>query len=133
MLRKRARKNKRGVMVDIEVRRRVWFHVQPGDPLIPGNVSSGSCSFFATFTPVPPKSQTLTGVYSLCSNDTLAPCLGVASKIKGSLVWNHLSRRGLSSFVNLRHPSGELAAGVTIDANGEVLTVKVVRTLVEGW
>jgi len=62
---------------------------------------------------------------------TLALCLGVASKIKGSLPWDLVpssQTRDQDSLVNLRHPSGDLTVGATIGANGEVLTAKAVGT-----
>jgi 2-methylaconitate cis-trans-isomerase PrpF len=71
------------------------------------------------------------GVLHKACPATLALCLGVASKIKDSLAWDlvHPSRtRDPDSLVNLRHPSGVLTVGASIDANGEVLSAKVVGT-----
>ena len=71
------------------------------------------------------------GVVHKACPATLALCLGVASKIKGSLAWDLVpssQTRNPDSLVNLRHPSGDLTVGASIDANGEVLTAKAVRT-----
>jgi 2-methylaconitate cis-trans-isomerase PrpF len=71
------------------------------------------------------------GVIHKACPATLALCLGVASKIKGSLAWDLVpSSQSINpdSLVNLRHPNGDLTVGVTIDANGEVLAAKAVRT-----
>ena len=71
------------------------------------------------------------GVLHKACPATLALCLGVASKIKGSLAWNLVpssQTRDPNSLVSLRHPSGDLTVGARIDANGEVLTAKAVRT-----
>lgn len=61
---------------------------------------------------------------------TLALCLGVASKIEGSLAWDLASSRTKDpdSLVNLKHPGGVLTVGASIDTNGEVLSAKIVRT-----
>lgn len=71
------------------------------------------------------------GVFHKACPATLALCLGVASKIKGSLAWDLVpfsQTRDPDSLVNLRHPSGDLTVGATVDANGEVLTARTVRT-----
>lgn len=71
------------------------------------------------------------GVIHKACPATLALCLGVASKIRGSLAWDLVPSspiKDLDSVVNLRHPSGGLTVGATIDARGEVLTAKAVRT-----
>ena len=71
------------------------------------------------------------GVIHKACPATLALCLGVASKIKGSLAWDLVlpSQSGNpGSLVNLRHPSGDLTVGASIDASGKVLTARAVRT-----
>ena len=62
---------------------------------------------------------------------TLALCLGVASKIKGSLAWDLVpssQTRDPDSLVNLKHPSGVLTVGASIDTDGTVLSAKAVGT-----
>jgi len=71
------------------------------------------------------------GVVHKACPATLALCLGVASKIKGSLAWVLASssrKKDPDSLVNLKHPGGVLTVGASIDANGEVLSAKVVGT-----
>lgn len=62
---------------------------------------------------------------------TLALCLGVASKIEGSLAWDLIpsSRKtDPDSLVNLKHPGGVLTVGASTDADGEILSAKAVGT-----
>ena len=71
------------------------------------------------------------GVIHKACPATLALCLGVASKIRGSLAWDLVpssQTRTPDSLVNLKHPSGVLIVGASIGANGEVLSAKAVRT-----
>lgn len=70
------------------------------------------------------------GVVHKACPATLALCLGVASKIESSLAWDLASSRKKDpdSLVNLKHPGGILTVGASIDANGEVLSAKVVGT-----
>lgn len=71
------------------------------------------------------------GVVHKACPATLALCLGVASKIEGSLAWDLASssrKKDPDSLVNLKHPGGVLTVGASIDANGEVLSAKVVGT-----
>lgn len=71
------------------------------------------------------------GVVHKACPATLALCLGVASKIEGSLAWDLASSsrtKDPDSLVNLKHPGGVLTVGASIDANGEVLSAKVVGT-----
>ncbi|KAF9643770.1 DUF453-domain-containing protein [Thelephora ganbajun] len=71
------------------------------------------------------------GVVHKACPATLALCLGVASKIRGSLAWDLVpssQTRDPNSLVNLQHPSGVLTVGASIDANGEVLSAKAVGT-----
>ena len=71
------------------------------------------------------------GVLHKACPATLALCLGVASKIKGSLAWDLVPpshTRDPDSLVNLRHPGGVLTVGASVDANGEVLSAKAVET-----
>ena len=71
------------------------------------------------------------GVLHKACPATLALCLGVASKIRGSIAWDLVpssQTRDPDSLINLRHPSGVLTVGASIDANGEVLSAKTVGT-----
>lgn len=71
------------------------------------------------------------GVIHKACPATLALCLGVASKLEGSLAWDLVSSsqtKDPNSLVNLKHPSGILTVGASIDANGEVLSAKAVGT-----
>ena len=71
------------------------------------------------------------GVVHKACPASLALCLGVATKIKGSLAWDLVpfsQTRDPDSLVNLKHPGGVLTVGASIDANGEVLSAKVVGT-----
>jgi len=71
------------------------------------------------------------GVVHKACPATLALCLGVASKIKGSLAWDLVpssQTRDPNSLVNLKHPGGVLTVGASIDANGEVLSARAVGT-----
>ena len=71
------------------------------------------------------------GVVHKACPATLALCLGVASKIEGSLAWDLVPssrKKDPDSLINLKHPSGVLTVGANIDGNGEVLSAKVVRT-----
>ncbi|KAF9778898.1 hypothetical protein BJ322DRAFT_1206191 [Thelephora terrestris] len=71
------------------------------------------------------------GVLHRACPATLALCLGVASKIRGSLAWDLVpssKTRAPDSLVNLKHPSGILSVGASVDANGEVLSARAVGT-----
>lgn len=71
------------------------------------------------------------GVIHKACPATVALCLGVASKIKGSLAWDLVPSsqiRDPDSNVNLRHPSGDMMVGAKVNANGEVLAARAVRT-----
>ena len=71
------------------------------------------------------------GVLHKACPATLALCLGVASKIEGSLAWDLVSSsqtKGPDSLISLKHPSGVLTVGASVDANGEVLSAKAVGT-----
>ena len=71
------------------------------------------------------------GVLHKACPATLALCLGVASKIEGSLAWDLVpssQTRDPDSLVNLKHPSGILPVGASVDANGKVLSAKAVGT-----
>lgn len=62
---------------------------------------------------------------------TLALCLGVTSKIEGSLAWGlipSLRKTDPDSLVNLKHSGGVLTVGASINPNGEVLSAKAVGT-----
>ena len=92
----------------------------------------------AILSPPPPGADVDIGVHAFSMGvirkacpATLALCLGVATKIKGSLAWDLVASsqtRDPDSFVNLKHPSGVLTVGASIDANGEVLSAKAVGT-----
>ena len=71
------------------------------------------------------------GVVHKACPATLALCLGVATKIKGSLAWDLIpssQTRDPDSLVNLKHPSGVLTVGASVDAKGEVLSARAVGT-----
>lgn len=71
------------------------------------------------------------GVLHKACPATLALCLGVASKIKGSLAWDLVpssQTRNPDSLVHLKHPSGVLTVGASVDADGEILSAKAVGT-----
>ena len=71
------------------------------------------------------------GVIHKACPATLALCLGVASKIRGSLAWDLVpssETRNRDSLVNVKHPSGVLTVGASVDTNGEVLSAKAVGT-----
>ena len=71
------------------------------------------------------------GVVHKACPATLALCLGVATKIKGSLAWDLIpssQTRDQDSLVNLKHPGGVLTVGAKIGPDGEVLSAKAVGT-----
>lgn len=71
------------------------------------------------------------GVIHKACPATLALCLGVASRIRGSLAWDLVppsQKTGQSSLVSLGHPSGVLTVGANISESGEVLSAKAVGT-----
>ena len=92
----------------------------------------------AILSPPPPNADADIGIHAFSMGvahkacpATLALCLGVATKIKGSLAWDLVpssQTRDPNSLVNLQHPSGVLTVGASIDANGDVLSAKVVGT-----
>jgi 2-methylaconitate cis-trans-isomerase PrpF len=62
---------------------------------------------------------------------TVGLCVGVASKIKGTIAWDIIQKtnsgKGID-LVRLRHPSGSVDVGAEFDDNGTVTSAKVVRT-----
>ena len=63
---------------------------------------------------------------------TVGLCVGVASKIKGTIAWDIVQNQSNSvngmDFVRLRHPGGLVDVGAEFDNDGLVRSAKVVRT-----
>jgi len=64
---------------------------------------------------------------------TVGLCLGVASKIEGTIPWSIVRRTVTgtsndSEFVGLQHPSGVVEVGARFDERGNVLSANVIRT-----
>ncbi len=64
---------------------------------------------------------------------TVGLCLGVASKIEGTIPWTVIRRTVTgtgtdSEFVRLQHPSGVVDVGARLDERGNVTSANVIRT-----
>ncbi|KAG0700167.1 PrpF protein [Suillus ampliporus] len=64
---------------------------------------------------------------------TVGLCLGVATKVEGTLAWDlthsmRLEKVRESELVRMKHPSGVVEVGADFGADGEVLKAKVIRT-----
>jgi len=63
---------------------------------------------------------------------TVGLCLGVSSKIEGTLAWEILQKRQSSTSahdtIRIRHPSGVVDVGADFDEGGKVKSARVVRT-----
>lgn len=62
---------------------------------------------------------------------TVGLCVGVASKIKGTIAWDIIQKTNSGKdidLVRLKHPSGLVDVGAEFDDNGIVMSAKVVRT-----
>ena len=64
---------------------------------------------------------------------TVGLCLGVASKIEGTIPWKIINRRDTGNnsnieFITLRHPGGVVDVGARFDEVGNVTSANVIRT-----
>lgn len=58
---------------------------------------------------------------------TVGLCLGVASKIEGTIAW-HITKTATADLVRIRHPGGLVDVGAEFGLDGQVKSAKVVRT-----
>ncbi|KAF9479101.1 DUF453-domain-containing protein [Pholiota conissans] len=58
---------------------------------------------------------------------TVGLCLGVASKIEGTIAWD-ITKNSASELVRIRHPGGLVDVGAEFGSDGQVQSAKVVRT-----
>ncbi|KAF9561872.1 DUF453-domain-containing protein [Agrocybe pediades] len=58
---------------------------------------------------------------------TVGLCLGVASKIQGTIAWNIVHGND-SDLIRIRHPGGLVDVGAEFGSNGDVKSAKVIRT-----
>ena len=58
---------------------------------------------------------------------TVGLCLGVASKVEGTIAWS-ITKGGSAELVRIRHPGGVVDVGAEFGEDGQVKSAKVVRT-----